>query len=730
MKKVVLGLIILLSLVSMVYSYNYDFRDDFDDNLLDRNIWNVGLITNSPETCIGRYNEQGEFLNLYLKETSGALTTECGSQVRLLESYSGNFEVELKFDNFQRTGINGYNRIKIDFENEFWMSISRDRDCDYNCNEDYLIIKYPGGEGLNGPRNQVWHEENSELSGIFKIIRIDNQVEFYFNNILKYTADISSYITGDEKYFVNFGVSALGDETNVDIDYISLSGNIPITPNQCSSPEQIILRLSDYTNAHAEVWNGAGNYPVEICYDKIFGVPGDGDRTCIDNKMILGLSETTNAHAEIPESPEYTTKVCYDNLLCFTRNNNCYTDEECIVTLSDNTNAHLATCDSSAPYDTKICCSPGEGCTDECSAGEIGCEDINTRYNCVMQSDGCYDKISTDCGAEETCLNGVCISEPVVFWSKNGETKIENLEVHIGTTSVLMVLKNSGLAQGTNVGFEIYENDWPLPRENIRVGENAINGTVDSNGNVMVSWTPTNEDIEKAKDSFLEGDEYEFYFEVNGEESDELIVTIVEVDPCLNILSCGDYEGEVNCTGDDCGVAEGSDPECGEITPIPGETECWHVMNCSCEWNGTDCNFVKENVLVGESEGDADYPKNTGSCVTTDTTTDNCDDEILEQTWISVMDWKDNVYDKNRMEASGISLDQFINETTNAGIIYHNVSSEGSSIRNIFEGCVSGSRIIPCPAQIKLDFFGFYNFIITFTLIWMVYFIHKKRFIK
>jgi len=38
------------------------------------------------------------------------------------------------------------------------------------------------------------------------------------------------------------------------------------------------------------------SYPVEICYEDIFGQQGDGNRECTGKNKVLGLSSETNAH--------------------------------------------------------------------------------------------------------------------------------------------------------------------------------------------------------------------------------------------------------------------------------------------------------------------------------------------------------------------------------------------------------------------------------------------------
>ncbi len=125
--------------------------------------------------------------------------------------------------------------------------------------------------------------------------------------------------------------------------------------HECSDESQIILKLSSSTNAHGELWNQE-NYGFEICYDEIFGTLGDGDRTCSGKNKLLGLSAVTNAHAEIPSLDNYQVDVCYDNLVCEARDV-CEENEKMIVSLSADTNAHVAMGDE-PKYPFKICCKP------------------------------------------------------------------------------------------------------------------------------------------------------------------------------------------------------------------------------------------------------------------------------------------------------------------------------------------------------------------------------------
>ncbi len=125
---------------------------------------------------------------------------------------------------------------------------------------------------------------------------------------------------------------------------------------------QTIMKLSSETNAHGELWNGTGNYAVEICYNKIFGrnyVPAAGVNPHIynagTNTKIIQLSEQTNAHASL-RNTYYGPFVFYGDLKCRNATIACNADEELVVSLSSVNNAHISASDD---YPVKICCTSG-----------------------------------------------------------------------------------------------------------------------------------------------------------------------------------------------------------------------------------------------------------------------------------------------------------------------------------------------------------------------------------
>jgi hypothetical protein len=171
---------------------------------------------------------------------------------------------------------------------------------------------------------------------------------------------------------------------------------IPASFAACLNDDDRIFQISGTTNAHAEQWNQA-NYRepagVEICYSDIFGAPysgAPGEHECIigTNTFLMGsgnaTSLPTNMHVEQVGQGNYLIhKLCYGDLACNYRGSPgspepCQSGEECVVTISDVTNAHLATCSDPNAYDIKVCCSTG--------AGPSGLNaDADGPYSCTLQ---------------------------------------------------------------------------------------------------------------------------------------------------------------------------------------------------------------------------------------------------------------------------------------------------------------------------------------------------------
>ncbi len=126
----------------------------------------------------------------------------------------------------------------------------------------------------------------------------------------------------------------------------------------CSDVE--LMGMSDESNAHAAL-AGQGSGYSKLCCSGVMGLQeGSGDLT----QDILRLSAQYNAHVENPSLNNYNNLVTLsiDNnpqvigFECNYRSGGCITGDDCIITLSAETNAHVAGCGSANPYIPAICC--------------------------------------------------------------------------------------------------------------------------------------------------------------------------------------------------------------------------------------------------------------------------------------------------------------------------------------------------------------------------------------
>jgi hypothetical protein len=267
------------------------------------------------------------------------------------------------------------------------------------------------------------------------------------------------------------------------------------------------MKLSDFIGTRGEVWDGTGDYPVEICYDSIFGEEGTRGFYTIENK-ILGLSSQSNALAQIPSLSTYGTNVFYGDLACTSRTGACIDDEKCVVTLSGDSDALLATCDSPTPYNTKICCTPsycGDGIInrdlEQCDGTDL---DSKTCSNLLPNSIGTLF-CNNDCSFN---LSNCILPASNLYWADSDLTPISKInEVKLGETEIFMVFNNIALAVGETLAFQIYREDGTNTYP-VRVGAGSISATVSSSGAIVTDWTPSVEDITNA------GGTDDFYFNV------------------------------------------------------------------------------------------------------------------------------------------------------------------------------------------------------------------------
>ncbi|MBU4116889.1 MAG: DUF4215 domain-containing protein [Nanoarchaeota archaeon] len=361
-------------------------------------------------------------------------------------------------------------------------------------------------------------------------------------------------------------------------------------------------------------------------------------------------------------------------------------------------------------YCNEDCTGIGEHCADGIINGPEECDD-----GANNEGDGCSD---------------ICELETEAYWADRYGSRIGNsleISANVGST-IKMILNNSGLGMEEFTLFEIYEEDVLYDDEIRTINKgNEIYGIFENIGYgiITMEWTITQEDYDAANELFADYDG--FVFRINEQQSNELTIWLED-----ETFWCSDYDNEDSCkrcNDYNCYAAKNSvDKKVFEVFPdvwgdircgseIAISPECNYAIECWCYWNpdaipscGYDWKLIPYNC-------DA-YPT-IGYCSYQEDTTDDCDDGILEYSWIATWIWgSDNGYDNYNNGPSNNESDYIYNETELK--FYYDPEK-------ISERCYEASNTIACPAQIQLPFFGIYNIIIIITLIFLISFLISKK---
>ena len=121
-----------------------------------------------------------------------------------------------------------------------------------------------------------------------------------------------------------------------------------------------MFHISNLTNAHAELANNS-EYAYKVCCVSNQSGVNWINNTCEQKYWImLHLSNETNAHVELNNYSQYSINLCLNvNSTAYVINwsyrDNCSGFGECIVSVSNDTNAHVADCGLETSYPTKLC---------------------------------------------------------------------------------------------------------------------------------------------------------------------------------------------------------------------------------------------------------------------------------------------------------------------------------------------------------------------------------------
>lgn len=456
-----------------------------------------------------------------------------------------------------------------------------------------------------------------------------------------------------------------------------------IPPVVTCSDNDIILKLSDPTNAHGAIWSD-GTYTENICYSEIFASSidfGPSAHVCDGTNGVLSLSDTTNAHASGYDYSLYTTKVCFGDLVC---DIDLWEtgDEDCgsfggslVASLSDDANAHLISGSDTTNYPYQVCCksvsSPGPGPID-CGNGVIdvgeACDNsaspsIPVGTDCSTIP-GIYTGGSLSCDSSCNFDTTACTSAPLgsVYWADmNGDLIPDGENAEIGD-SVLLIY-NVPYDPVASLSFTILEDD-PMFDDDIK----TITALFDYNGMTVAEWIITEDNFNDGVEGIeLDDGVVEFKFIIEGLES--------------SLLYVSGYDNTMPTTQID-------NPNEGDIYIIDsatGKTGTINLMQTSTDvdddlrvvWNmGDDVTLPERNNILTTGNGDTTYQYSTSGSMLI----------WLFTTEMSRGQWVED-FERIFVYKEGISIFAKIDEPASTGVI------EGAGNKRI-DG--SSSEVVDC----------------------------------
>jgi len=496
-------------------------------------------------------------------------------------------------------------------------------------------------------------------------------------------------------------------------------------PKNCSSPKDTILKLFYSNNSHGALYTDT-NYKYEICYKDAFGVEysgGDPHISRADNK-ILSLSAVTNAHAEVLIPGSYTNKVNYGNLTCSAKAT-CdeVNGEKCVVTISGDTNAHLAACNAANPFATKICC---KECTPTNECGDA-------THQCGSFTDSCgivrdCSLYSVTCSGSEVCEvssdKNLCINRVATLWSDIAGISFsseQKVDVQVGETIILMNLFNANVPAG-NIEFKVYGTSSKYGNTTL-ITTLTTTVTAENKDKLTTPW-------KISPDNLIDVDLTKvFKFTVNGKESENNIYLNLLVE-CTGLISCSGYKDSAKCERDLCNVGNKSVEEIFNLTC--GVDYSGHKYGCRCAWNSSSSKCGPDySRTEPDNDGNPGTPFSSdwqGNCFFNEDIATSCvNDEFMSYSWNGEWNWGKAL---SVEDAASLAL----STTPRNGDFYklndkwyYNPATNPTAIESekIYESqaCTNsvGQKTVPCPSQLKLPFFSFWNMIVSLILVAGVY---------
>jgi cysteine-rich repeat protein len=309
------------------------------------------------------------------------------------------------------------------------------------------------------------------------------------------------------------------------------------------------------------------------------------------------------------------------------------------------------------------------------------CDDGNT-----VSGDGC----SADCQIEIRA-----------YWlDANGnyiDPAATPLDVVAGV-KLKMYLDHTSLSGSTD--FEILEQD-DLIEGAADDTVKTISGTAD--GSIAeAEWTLTHKDLTDMMSGTGDEEELEVYFKVDGQQSETIIIRPFG---CDFISLCSEYDSPESCERDLCGIA---DDNLGDY--------------------GIDCSSGDCSCILDPTEGckpNYDLPS-IGACTFTSGSNNLCENGLFTYSWTSLWNWDDlNVGYLSETECESVYAGECTQDTVD--LLWYSNPINPLTGETKSESCTDGERVIPCPAQMQLPFFGVLQVVAVIIIIFLIYLILKPK---
>ncbi len=541
----------------------------------------------------------------------------------------------------------------------------------------------------------------------------------------------------------------------------------------------IVMGLSAATNSHGQFPDI--DYPYVLCC--AFGA---GTTTCTGANTVLKLSSSTNAHAEVPSQTNYSTRVCYEDLQCVNTINPCGTGDALnyplnVTSLSSLTNAHIGGIND---YSTKICCRTGlagactlesaewstttategvmvrltvKGSGQECGDQQIkftvyeeGGLGADTLLNSSQQPSPSTVNFNGDTATAEwkTIWHSGLVNPEYYFNASLVSTPIRSLNTQDARLTVTERTEESNC--DTISACADYPNEADCESDAVlcNVADDTAPAGIECTGSTYVCgclW-----DEETSTCGFV-------LSEIQGPECGNGYTLCTDPvsgwDYCYPGTSCpldhnpdcngdGVCDQEEGCTCSDC---EGLQDSCA-IDTTCSSGSCYSstipVTEPLCEFGYTLCRDSSLDYCYPGNvcpSGDNPFSNNNGSCdVGEGCTSSDCIDGDQDTCSTDTYCYTGLCYATGgapKIEGY-CKISQIVEKTCDVEPMGYKILRwtgiwSGEESGSAYERCIAGGRItVPCPAQIQLPFFDYYELGITLIIIALIYIsmIFKRKF--